>query len=398
MGNEIKEMSVNHQDEMFDLAAYAFNAEVTEEKRTRFNFLLTHSLNYGYFSEGKLTNQIVSTNFKVDFHGVQYELSGIGAVSSYPENRGEGGITALMKALLKKLANQKTALAYLAPFSYPFYRKYGFEQVFEQINYRIKAENWPTVKKVEGSIRRVDWEEARPIIEALYPKIESNQRGGLIREEWWLDYVYGMQEKYKFAIYLNANRKPEGYLVYTSAWECFEINDFGYLTKNAFQALVRFIGSHNGSSKEFSYNKGFDGENLSFLMPAPLIDMQVRPFMMGRIVEIQTFLDNYPFKVGIEEQYYLEIEDTYGDWNEGVWSLKISQNGEGKIERANEQSNDLDDERLIRGSIQKFTQLFMGYRTGSELHFFEEVSGEKGTILALSDRLPEGKPILEDYF
>lgn len=391
-------MSLDYQDEMFDLATYAFNAEVTEEKRTRFNFLLNHSLNYGYFSDGKLTNQIVSTNFKVDFHGVEYELSGIGAVSSYPEYRGEGGITILRKALLKKLANQKTALAYLAPFSYPFYRKYGFEQLFEQISYRIKAENWPVIKKVEGSVQRMSWEEVRPIIEALYPKIESNQRGALIREEWWLDYVYGMQEKYKFAVYLNADKKPEGYLVYTSAWECFEMNDFGYLTKNAFQALLRFIGSHNGSSKEFSYNKGFGGENLSFLMPAPLIDMQVKPFMMGRIVDIKTFLDNYPFKAGVEEQYYLEIEDAYGEWNNGLWVLKITQDGKGKIEQLKEQSNDVDDEKLIRASIQKFTQLFMGYRAGSELHFFEELSGGKEAVRALSDRLAEGKPILEDYF
>lgn len=396
--NEIKEMALNYQDEMFDLAVYAFNSEVTEEKRNRFNFLLAHSHNYGYFSNGRLTNQIISTNFTTDFHGVQYKLSGIGSVSSYPENRGEGGISALIKVLLKKLADQQTALAYLAPFSYPFYRKYGFEQLFEQINYRIKAENWPAIKKAEGSIKRVSWEEARPIIEALYPKIQTNKRGALVRETWWLEYIYGMRDKYKFAIYLNSDNKPEGYLVYTSALECFEINDLGYMTKNAFQMLARFIGSHNGSSKEFSYKKGFDGQNLSFLIPSPLVDMRVEPYMMGRIVEIQTFLNNYPFKSGMDEQYYLEIEDDYAEWNEGLWLLTINKNGEGKIERIADHSESTEKKIPIRGSIQKITQLFMGYQTGSELYFFEEISGEKEAILALSNRLPEGKPILEDYF
>lgn len=396
--NEIKEISIDHQDEMFDLAAYAFNAETTEEKRTRFNTLLAHSIKYGYFTNGKLTNQIVSTNFKSIFHGVQYQLSGIGAVSSYPENRGEGAISALMKGLLSKLLDQQTDLAYLDPFSYPFYQKYGFEQLFEQISYRVKAENWPASKTVEGAIQRVSWEVACPVIEVLYPKIKSSQRGALIREKWWLDYVYGMQKKYKFALYLNSDGKPEGYLVYTPASECFEINDLGYLTNSAFQAFAKFIGSHNSSSKEFFYKKGFDGKNLSFLMTAPLVDMQIQPFMMGRIVNIQMFLDKYPFQVGMEEQYYLKIDDGYAEWNDGLWLLTIKKNGEGKVKRLDKQSANFTNEKFIHASIQKFTQLFMGYRTGDELHFFEKIVGEKEIILALSNRLPEGRPILDDYF
>ena len=395
---EIKEMGSANQKEMFDLAAYAFNSEETDERRTRFNFIVDHSLNHGYFIDGRLTNQIISTNFKVNFHGTIYQLSGIGAVSSYPENRGEGGISALMKVLLKKLSNQQIELAYLAPFSYPFYRQYGFEQLFEQISYRVKAENWPKIKKVEGSVQRVDWGDAREVIASLYPKIKQNHQGALIREEWWLEYIYGMKKNYKFAIYRNSNGIPEGYLGYTSTFECFEINEFGYLNKSAFQALARFIGSHNGSSKEFSYKKGFDGTNLSFLIPSPLVEMTVTPYMMGRIVNIQNFLRKYPFKSGKVEHYYLEVNDSYGYWNEGRWLLSINGKGKGTIEKIKREAEVSSANLVIHGSIQKFTQLFMGYQTGAELHFFEEITGDEETILALSNRLPKGRPILEDYF
>ena len=84
----------------------------------------------------------------MNFHGVRYPMAGIGYVASYPEYRGEGGISAIMKEMLADLAKQKVALSYLAPFSYPFYRQYGYEQTFEQAEYTIKTEDWPRVKRV----------------------------------------------------------------------------------------------------------------------------------------------------------------------------------------------------------------------------------------------------------
>ncbi len=106
--------------------------------------LLSHTQSYGFLIDEQLTSQVMATPFQVNFHGVRYPMAGIGYVASYPEYRGEGGISAIMKEMLADLAKQKVALSYLAPFSYPFYRQYGYEQTFEQAEYTIKTEDWPT--------------------------------------------------------------------------------------------------------------------------------------------------------------------------------------------------------------------------------------------------------------
>ncbi|MGX7149222.1 GNAT family N-acetyltransferase [Enterococcus ureasiticus] len=398
MEKEVRIMGEKNIDDIFDLAAYAFNAEKTEERKRRFKKIVAHSLNYGYFLEDALTSQVISTPFKVAFHGISYQMAGIGCVSSYPEYRGRGGISTIMKQLLAELAENKVELAYLAPFSYPFYRKYGFEQVFEQISYTVKAADWPNVKATPGKMKRVTYEEAKSVCQQIYSELPNNQRGAVIRESWWFEYAFGLDDKNLFALYEDELGNPQGYLIYQSSAERFVIKEWGYLTNQAFQSIIRFIGSHNGSSREFHLETGFDGENLSYLMSSPLVEMKVTPFMMARIVDLESFLRKYPFTVGSAEAYYLKIEDDYGSWNNGIWELLIDENGQSSVRELDQIPESLSEEDVIASTIQTLTQLFMGYRRGTQLHFYGKISGKEKMIQSLDQRLVTGMPILADYF
>nr|MBO1352772.1 GNAT family N-acetyltransferase [Enterococcus sp. DIV0212c] len=396
--NKVRKIGSDQTEEMFQLAAYAFNSETTDKRKKRFEKIVEHSLNYGYYSEDVLTSQVISTPFEVAFHGTTYNMAGIGCVSSYPEYRGQGGISAIMKQLLTELAEEKVELAYLAPFSYPFYRKYGFEQLFEQISYTVKAENWPNVPATPGKMRRVLFEEAKSACSGIYSASPKNKRGALIRESWWLDYTLGTDQENQFALYEDEAGEVKGYLIYQSSAERFVIKEWGYLTNQAFQSIIRFIGSHNGSSREFQFKTGFDGQNLSYLMPAPLVEMEVVPFMMGRIVDLESFLSKYPFKAGKQESYYLAVEDMYGSWNEGIWELVIDESGKSEVRKLEQLSETLAKEELITSSIQSLTQVFMGYRSSHELRFYGKISGKEELMQRLDERLVKERPTLEDYF
>ena len=126
MANEVKELGVAYQEAMFELATYAFNAQDTPARRERFKLIVENSWNYGFFDEEEqLTSQVMATPFSVEFYGQQYLMAGIGYVASYPEARGQGGINQIMEKILKDCRERKVSLSYLAPFSYPFYRRYG---------------------------------------------------------------------------------------------------------------------------------------------------------------------------------------------------------------------------------------------------------------------------------
>lgn len=120
-------------------------------------------------------------------------------------------------------------------------------------------------------------------------------------------------------------------MIYRIAAGTFEIVEWNYLTNTAFKALAGFIGSHSGSVQSFHWINGFAGKDLNDLMPTPAASVKILPYMMARIVELQTFLEKYPFQSGEKETYSLEIEDSYGPWNEGIWTITIDEQGKATV-------------------------------------------------------------------
>ena len=157
----IVKMKSNFNDQMFDLAAYAFAREKSATKVERFEYLARNSKNYGSLAEKKLVSQIMATPFLVNFWNQTFEMRGIGYVSSYPEFRKQGRIDKLMKQVLEDSYDEGVQLAYLAPFSYPFYRRYGYETAFLQIRYEALAEKWPFGGQSHGKVSRVSFEVAQ---------------------------------------------------------------------------------------------------------------------------------------------------------------------------------------------------------------------------------------------
>ena len=87
----------NNLKEITALIQYAFlkNNDLTKDE----NFMsrYDHSTGYGYFDKEKLASYIMVNRFKSDVFGHHLPMAGIGYVASYPEYRGQGHISQLMK-------------------------------------------------------------------------------------------------------------------------------------------------------------------------------------------------------------------------------------------------------------------------------------------------------------
>ncbi|KAF1297171.1 hypothetical protein BAU15_06375 [Enterococcus sp. JM4C] len=393
--NKAEKLTESHIPQMLDLAAYAFNFPDPEAARERFEFLAQHSWNYGDLDKDTLTSQVMATPFTVDFHGQEYSMAGVGFVASYPEYRGQGGINRTMSYLLADLNEQGIDLSYLAPFSYPFYRRYGYELLFERIKYKLSSAEWPNVGKVPGRMRRMTYDGIKASLAEIYHAMPAHTRGGLKREEWWLDYKLSMKPGKKFAQYEAEDGTVEGYLVYRVDGGTFVIEEIGYLNATALKAITGFIGSHSGAFAEFVYESAYTGSNLNYLLPSARFEMSIRPEMMGRIINVERFLQKYPFKTGKAAEFYLKVtDDPFAEWNEGIYCVEISAEGQAQVEKLTETV----DRPVIEGTIQALTQLLFGYKTGAELAFYERLQAEESVLERFSSYLVEELPVLEDYF
>lgn len=393
MTKQVRELGGSSIEEMFALATYAFNGADTPERRERFRTLAENSWNYGFFDEeDRLTSQVMATPFPVNFYGQEYLMAGIGYVASYPEARGQGGINQIMEKILEDCRDRKVSLSYLAPFSYPFYRRYGYEQSFDKIRYQLNSRDVTFTKKKCGKMKRMNFEDAKAAIKRIYEQMPENQRAGLKREDWWYTYKFKQKGNYQFALYFDEAGEATGYVVYQLAASSFIIVEWGFLNHDAFCSLVRFVSSHNGAFETFEYSCGYGGNDQNYLLANPFASVTITPYMMARVVDISLFLEKYPFRKK-QAAFALQIEeDQYAKWNEGIVEVTIK-NGKNHLSKVEQTALP-----IVRGSIQHITQLLLGYRKVEELVLQERIQVAKEYEETLSSILPQQQPILNDYF
>lgn len=386
----------NQLAEMFDLGKYAFRSDDTEKIRERFKVLTEHSWNYGHFVNGKLASQLQATPFEVWLGEKTLKMAGIGTVSSYPEYRGQGGISNIMKKMLFDLNEAGVDLTFLAPFSYPFYRRYGYEYLFEKTVYDINGHDWPNFPKQVGRVKRLAFTEAKPYLKKIYEKSMAGSIGAIKREDWWYDYKFVMHSEKHFAVYFDDAGQAKGYVVYEFQGSQFEIAEWHYLSVEAFYALANYVGSHKDSFETIHYVTGQSDGNLNYLLASPLLKVEVLPEMMGRVVNVARFLESYPFKATVEDlNFQLKLtDDEYGSWNEGTYQVKISSLGECTVTSEHPQAELL----TLSCDIQGFTQLMLSFQSPQELNFFEKINCPPELCEQLSQSLLNQKPVLEDYF
>lgn len=382
-------------EKVHELGSYAFNMEHTEEQKQAYIEKNKFIDNYVDEVDGEVLSQIVSYPFEVTIKGQVMKMSGIGDVASYPETRGSGGIRNIFSTIFKDLHENGTELSYLAPFSQPFYRKFGYETVFDSEEIRIPKAVITQIKpEKKGKIKRVKWEdeETKAILKEIYRDTLEKVHGSVIREDYWWQYTMIKKQK-RVAICYDDNNMPQGYLIYglVGASE-FQIFEMAYRNSFALRKLMSFVSSHSGSFNEFVSTNLPDKAVLELFTEISGITRKTYSYMMVKIVNFKQFIEKYPFKeVEKEADFYVEIQDNSCEWNNEIFHLVIK-NGKATCEKVTE-AKKID----YSGSIQHFTQVFMG-RLTLEKAVWLELIDEKTEDNSLSELIDSMTPRMYDYF
>ncbi|NKC67146.1 GNAT family N-acetyltransferase [Vagococcus fluvialis] len=382
-------------EKVHELGSYAFNMDHTEEQKQAYIEKNTFIDNYVDEVDGEVLSQIVSYPFEVTIKGQVMKMSGIGDVASYPETRGSGGIRNIFSAIFNDLHENGTELSYLAPFSQPFYRKFGYETVFDSEEIRIPKAVITQIKpEKKGKVKRVKWEDedTKAILKEIYRDTLEKVHGSVIREDYWWHYTMIKKQK-RVAICYDDNNMPQGYLIYglVGASE-FQIFEMAYCNSFALRKLMSFVSSHSGSFNEFVSTNLPDKAVLELFTEISGITRKTYSYMMVKIVNFKQFIEKYPFKkVEKEADFYVDIQDNNCEWNNGIFHLVIK-NGKATCEKVTE-AKKID----YSGSIQHFTQVFMGRLTLDQAVWLELID-EKTEGNNLSELIDSVTPRMYDYF
>jgi predicted acetyltransferase len=393
MAENLRLTSDADREAFYQLYQYAFNNHDSPERRAFFMDRYQHGWIYGLHANQQLVSGLYSLPFQVNFHGVTYPMNGIGDVMSAPEYSGRGGAGKLLTAALQEMAAKQIPLSYLAPFSYAYYRKFGYEQVFNHTQHTMAAHDLPVIKPhdLSGTITRYG-NEGLVLINDFYAAQPINQRGGMIRSDWWLHYLT-LKHAWSVAIYRNADQQIEGYLIYDRQATTFAIQEWAASTPTAQQRLANFVTKHGTTFQTFSYEAPSEAPLADLLKNPYAVHVTTTPYMMARIVLLHDFLKRYPF-TGDIAPIRLAVTDTTLPANQGIWQLQVT-HGQATLNRV---TADLTGTSDLQLSIQQLTKALFGARNLASAWHYGQLTGDLAAAQRLDASLVHDKPALIDYF
>ena len=117
-----------------------FKLPVDFDRRRREIQAETDSLEgrYGVFTdEGAMMSYLIDNPFHIYYDGHEVPCGGVGSVTTLPEYRAGGTMRALLNYTLQKAREKGQVFSMLGPFSYPFYRKFGYEASYSCCEYTV---------------------------------------------------------------------------------------------------------------------------------------------------------------------------------------------------------------------------------------------------------------------
>lgn len=377
-------------NQVADLVKYAFLKQ--DDLITDINFLsrYNHSFNFGEYKNNKLASYIMVNKFISQVFDKKLKMGGIGYVSSYPENRGQGDINRLMKEIITFLYQKDYAISNLAPFSESFYRHYGYENTIYQkrLSFKNEALNNFRLKKTGEVIRgkMTDSNLCTAVIDLYQKKFKQNyQRNTVVREKWWWERFNSYYPERFICVYIDKNGEAQGYMFYEISETNFNVDEFYYQTPQAAEVLLSIIASHASNNLQYHINLPETTLLNEFFANQDQLNLKTLPYMMTRIIDLKQVLEAVP----LLNAGSLIIEVTNDDIieeNNGVWKI-TNINDKTIVEKSSERPE-------YRGNLTNWTKVLLGHLTLKQAVELNYIHADQG----YTNNFIKGEVSFYDYF
>ena len=394
---EIRNLNTDDADQYNALLRYAF--QITEQelsstgwrddeiKQSKFPILKRADV-LGCFDHDELVSQIAVYPLKMNIYGSVYPVGFVTSVCTYPEYSGNGIMKRLMLQILTHMRQRQQSLALLFPYSIPLYRKMGWEIVSNKISYSVKDRQIPTKAEAPGYVRRVSWDNED--FKNLHAQFAAATHGCLFRNSLaWEEYWRWDEDDTVVAIYYDPNGHPSGYMVYLIKDDVMHIKEMIYLTHEAHEGLWEYIRAHDSMIDEVR-GSSYYSDPIAFELEDGDIKESIRPYIMGRIVDVEQFFQKYQCDpAGGKARVSFEVEDKFLEWNNRTFTVDFN-NGECGL--VNGKS-----EHTVKLSIATLTTLLLGYKTAAKLYRLGRLETDEETVQLIDDLLFGEIPYISDY-
>ena len=352
---------------------------------------------WGYFDDkGKLLAGIIVTPFTIRMNGKDVKMAGIGGVATLPESRGLGCIRHIYEKAYPAMVEDGQVFSFLYPFSYDYYRKFGYEMCYANNKVWIPLSQLSKYPYPRNLAAHEPGDDHAPYAK-IYAAFIKDYNLAVVRDaKAWEDLLKRDPYKDRKFTYLISNDagEPVAYMLYTreeGEWGTgnLKMKEFCWANAEGFRLGLGFMGRMSAEYQKMCWESP-DDVNVHLLI-ADCYDAthEVHCGGMNRIVSVLPALETLTTPCGTGS-VAIEVTDDYYPANAGKYLIQWNE-GDIKVARVEDVSADM------AVSVQTLVQLVTGYITTAEAEYKNgtTIHGKRSELTAL---FPKRKLYLAERF
>ncbi len=320
---------------------------------------------WGLYSGEKMVTSVVSGDRRYTFYDGNIKIGELHMVGSLPEERGHGYVRELMKAILSDYQKRGYPMAMLIPFSFAFYRKFGFEVCSNVLKQKVSIDQFASFQN-ELRAKLMDCEEDLELVRKLYDSYIRDKNLAYIKTEQDYkyrgngefgkpDFFYAGNRQYTY-LFLDNENQAKGYLkfIYVQGAEGpfagdMHVQEIIYDTPETFRNMLGFIGGMSAKIRNVEFEMLEDLDLTDLLPEGDQIERTLDSHILMRALNVKDLLSRIcTDTVG---SFTIEVQDEF---------LGNTEKYEVILDGDKTDVNEANTEADITVSIQTFTQLITG--------------------------------------
>ncbi len=364
----VKSLTIRDIEKIKNLWDYCFEKKNTPFFKWYFNNYCQAKNVIGCFSSDSHLMGMTHLNpYKISLNGVAIDTDYLVGVATAPEYRRRGVLKALMQNAFAKMLKQNKPIAILMPSAPGVYKLYGFSYCYFKYKYTMPILDLAaTFKQPAGYEFEFLNKDNYTELQQVYKKFTKKYNGFILRDQKnWYNLI---DECFVEGGYLVSVKKDNlycAYMLYMIKENTFQVVELIFSDEQSKVALLSFASQHFSQCEQFVWQAPID--DLTFLdFPTNKHMPKVEPFMMARIIEPISAFELLAFKLPLDMQLTIQIQDDFIKDNNKVFVIK---NGKMQI------SSQAPDAKM---DISILSQLYFGAYEVEQLH-------KKGLIEVFDD-------------
>jgi len=274
---------------------YPFDAQAHKEDK------LTTETWGAFLDDGEtLTSMIYPNTYSCRYGNTYLPCLAIGGVATLPQYRRSGGIRAIFEKLFDMAPERGWALSMLYPFSYDYYRKYGYERVLRRKNLEVSCDVLSHIPRNTNAELYTDQKSQLPILLDVYERFSQNfqlifkRPAGDSYSPYYSDNPHKSQS-YTY-IWKDSDGKAQAYAVCSIRDSKLTVRELCYTSAEALYGMIGFLRMYEGQVHGYRFEGEAECTPLELLMTDYWnVKVELSSSAMGRVILTETLLKSYDY-------------------------------------------------------------------------------------------------------